>query len=68
LTKLLYLTQNDTVLALKKKKDQTTRRVVTVHCLSRFYPKITAHGATFKVHLIPHMCTKIDNTCIKMVT
>jgi len=51
-----------------KKKDQTTRCVVTVHCLSRFCPKITAQGGTFKVHLMPHMSTKIDNTCIKMVT
>jgi beta-glucosidase-like glycosyl hydrolase len=35
-------------------------RLITVHCLSRFFPKMTAQGATFKVHLMPHMSTKID--------
>jgi hypothetical protein len=29
---------------------------------------MTAHEATFKVHLMPYMSTKIDNTYTKIIT
>jgi hypothetical protein len=44
------------------------RRLVIVYCLPQFCPKMTAQGASFKMYLMPHMSTKIDNTYTKMVT
>jgi hypothetical protein len=62
------LTQNGAVSALRKKR--TRRRVVwsLFIVFPDFCPKMTAQGATFKVHLMPHTSTKIDNSCTKMIT
>ena len=52
-------------------KNKRTRRRVVSSLFIVFpdvCPKMTAQGATFKVHLMPHTSTKIDNSCTKMVT
>jgi hypothetical protein len=51
-------------------KKRTKRRIVwsLFIVFPDFCPKMTAQWATFKVHLMPHTSTKIDNSCTKMVT
>ena len=57
------LTQNDAVFCVKK-KDQATRRLVTIHHL----PREAVRVGILQLHLMPRLSPKIDNACTKMAT
>jgi hypothetical protein len=48
----------------KKRRDQATRRLVTVHHL----PREAVSVAVLQAHLMPRLAPKIDKSCTKMAT